>query len=329
MDIPKMNLSLSDRLLISAACSAILGITLYLIFTKLDAKECCKPKYATNQMHTAAQMHTTSTPPKIIKQIMVEPHYDPYQGEQRYGSYSKEEFDDTTEGFQEGFGLSDIGDFFNKIGDFFNKIGRFFKALEQLGPRFQRLGNFFPDLGKALQAEFNNLGTSLKTGFDDIFKVIEEAFKYTVNVLSVSFNCFIKFIQNFQFCSVFYFLDLLYYILYGMFYQFPLFLLKQITGVDMSGIVNDIWNQVVIPLDDLIHDLTKGYHFIHWPDFVFDRCYACDVMSAAGDTDKLFRAIDNINDDWKYQIPIWLNQPRQMFIEAGEDVTQMFAPLDF
>jgi len=78
-------------------------------------------------------------------------------------------------------------------------------------------------------------------------------------------------------------------------------------------VVQPIWNTVLEPGDQMIHDAI-GYHVIHWPDYVIDDCYACDV------TEKIVR----IQHDFTYTIPHLFDEPRTIFDKAGRDFVQLF-----
>lgn len=318
---------------LSLASLIVLFLTLYLIFHKLDAEH----KHIQNSSIKTEDMDHNV--PQLVKEHFVEPVFEPYTGQMRYSEFTKEYYDDDDEingrNVQEGFSLQDIGDFFNKIGDFFDKVGRFFRALDQLGPRFTRFGQFFPDFGDGVKMEFDNLGKALKLGFEDIFDVVKISFSYFERIMNASSGCVRKYIDNYKTCNLFYFLDIGYWVAYGICYQFPLFLLKTITGFDLENdVLKDLWQQVVVPLDDLFHDMTadsngKGYHFIHWPDYVQDLCYSCNIMNVAEDRSDIINAANKVTNDWKYDIPDLLQQPRSKFQTAWEDVTQLFQPLDF
>lgn len=332
------NLTFIDKVSLSLSVLLLVSIILYLIIQKLlsSVSGAGGTRASGRAVLSPTPVHSPSE--TLRKHNVPEPHFEPYCESHKYAIlddvFGEDDYNHSSD-FQEGFGLSDIGDFFNKIGDFFNKIGRFFRALEQLGPRFTRFGQFFPDFGTGIKMEFDNLGAALKLGFEDIFDVIRKSFSWFESLMNTSVGCFKKYMDNFRFCSIFYFLDIVYWIIYALCYKAPLYILQCVTGFDLGELLHDLWDQIVVPMDDLFHDITadpdtgEGLHLIHWPDYVQETCYSCDVIKIIESRSEITDAAAKVDDDWKHTIPALLSEPQDQFKQAWGDVTQLFQPLDF
>jgi len=63
-------------------------------------------------------------------------------------------------------------------------------------------------------------------------------------------------------------------LLYGIFVELPLILIRAILGIDLKVFIDIFWNLVIEPLDSLFFALS-GFHIIKWDDAVIKRCYRC------------------------------------------------------
>lgn len=172
----------------------------------------------------------------------------------------KKEKEENARKLREGFGLDDIGDFFKKIPAFFEWVGNFFTEVEDF---FASLGTGFPNMGKGIK---NHAEVGARE--------IGDGFRNGAINLAIILDCaFDKFGKAFYGCTLYYIIDLIYGIIYGLCIELPHVLVKAITGVDL-GFVGDIITPIISFLDDMAYSLS-GFHIDRWPDSVQSKCYKC------------------------------------------------------
>lgn len=176
--------------------------------------------------------------------------------------------------------------------EFFQKIDRFFKSIPC---RIKHFNSGFKEFGIGLKMQFDNLGKGLKLGFSDIFSLI-----------GTLGTCGIHFIKNLGNCIFYYILEMIGHIIYTIFFVFPMYVIKSITGADMMSYVEQLW-KLFYYFDRLLYSMTK-MHFMHYPDSIVQQCYTCNFM------DKVVK----INEDWNHTIPKLLNEPICHFKRSGK-----------
>jgi hypothetical protein len=75
-------------------------------------------------------------------------------------------------------------------------------------------------------------------------------------------------------CTRYYIVDMTFGLLYGIFIELPLILIRAILGIDLQAIIDIFWNIFIVPLDSLFYALS-GFHIIKWDDEIIKRCYRC------------------------------------------------------
>lgn len=94
-----------------------------------------------------------------------------------------------------------------------------------------------------------------------------------INILApCTWEKFITFLNGS--CTRYYIVDMVLGLLYGVFVELPLILIRAIFGIDLQVFVDICWNVFIVPLDALFYALS-GFHFINWSDDVINRCYRC------------------------------------------------------
>jgi hypothetical protein len=195
----------------------------------------------------------------------------------------------------------DITKPFDEIKAFFDKIGRFFDSI----PR--RINDFigaFHEVGAGISLEFDNLGKSLDLGLNDVFRVVGRAT-----------TCGIDMIKNFRNCILYYILDWIGKMMYGVFVEFPVFIIKLATAgkVDLKPMAVDKIVDIFKKLDDLLYKST-GVHFMHFPDSVINMCYSCSFDEE----------VAKLTHDWNDTIPNLMREPAQKFIDAKYKFESVF-----
>ena len=104
-----------------------------------------------------------------------------------------------------------------------------------------------------------------KTGWDN-----------TVKTLGIMADCswdkFINFLNGN--CTRYYIVDMLFGLLYGIFVQLPIVLIKAIFGIDLQFIVDFLYELILVPMDEMFYAIS-GFHLVKWSDSVIDECYRC------------------------------------------------------
>ena len=170
---------------------------------------------------------------------------------------------------QEGLSLDDIGNFFDEIG---NGIS---SAINGIGQTITMVGNIIDIMMQII--------TGIPFLVEGIFnhvvcgsEQIVGGLSYGVPVFGVLLTCaWEKWSQFFDgTCTIYYIIDIIWGIFYGLFIEFPILIIYALTGLDLGPIINLIFEIAILPLDMLIFAMS-GYHITQWPDSVIKKCFRC------------------------------------------------------
>jgi hypothetical protein len=304
----KGNLTISNKLWLSAASLLTTGIVVYLVVQKMGSltpsstAEAFANSPATSSI---AQTEVTDATVEDDQDDQQDDHPEPSPYERLHGvlNYAAETTGMSSsyqEGFTEGLSLDDFTKPFRQIGDFFKMIGK-------LGERIARFARSFIEFGEGAMLMIKNLGEIAVITIGDVFQLCWD-----------SFACFLTFITNFRQCIVFWVLDFVLHLLKSLFLTFPLYVIQVLTDLDLQEYVDMIVEWVLVPIDELCYD-TIGYHFMHFPDWVIRDCYTCNLMHD-------FHQIgDDFGPHGRLAELFW--KPVSLFIKGGEDFMSLFAPL--
>ena len=118
---------------------------------------------------------------------------------------------------------------------------------------------------EGLSAHLNCAGQQYKQGWNNQGRII--------NILApCTWEKFVNFLNGS--CTRYYFVDMIFGIIYGIFVELPLVLIKAIFGIDLFVFVDIFTNAVIVPLDTIFFILS-GYHLVRWSDSVINKCYRC------------------------------------------------------
>lgn len=132
--------------------------------------------------------------------------------------------------------------------------------------------------------------------------------------------CAMQMIQNLTSCFFWYALDIFGKILYLVPQVFILFF--TFLGVPARDVETQIWDGLE-SLDRIVVDAT-GYHLIHFPKDVRDRCYNCKRLSTSALINKAADAFDDINDPI---LPLMTGGIVDMFNGARRSVNALLGPI--
>lgn len=237
-----------------------------------------------------------------------------------------------------GNGIKHVNEGLNKG---YNAIGFMFQTGPQdVGDVLSNMKYVPPFINAAMEMEGANIAAAATTGGEDIKNlfeavpsvfdpyildskpitddhpypdgVINRAYRYTVFQMS----CGRKRIVNFAPCFFYYLLQSIGLMIYNIHVVLPIWLVKLISGVDISCYYDKIFDGINC-IDDFWLGYS-GYHLFHYSDYILNKCYYCDGMphkglhDNIGDPDPtqpvfeppefpsdLKNAVDNINIDYE------------------------------
>ena len=185
---------------------------------------------------------------------------------------------------------SGLGDMGNGIPQAFDVLGRNLKSGfdgfdKTFIDSFAKLGTDFKDGGDMIKSGINDeirvIDTEIGGLFSDIVEFIvsfKKVFQYIrdffANFVKSYINCGVYKVTNLHRCFFYYMLEAIGQILYLPVRIFVYFV-EYYTGCPIQPQVDMIW-ELVYCIDDNIKDFC-GYSMIHYPQFVLDMCYLCDV----------------------------------------------------
>ena len=132
--------------------------------------------------------------------------------------------------------------------------------------------------------------------------------------------CAMQMIQNFTSCFFWYALDIFGKILYLVPQIFILFF--TLLGVPARDIEKQIWDGLE-SLDRIVVD-ASGYHLIHFPKSIRDKCYNCKRLSTNALIGRAADAFEDINDPI---LPLMTGGLVDMFNGARRSVNALLSPI--
>jgi len=189
----------------------------------------------------------------------------------------------------------------NLIGGLQKGIDGFYEVLfivvnfiNETASRFIQMGNGMNKIFTSLfVTETNALGQGLKIGFNNIGELMKWSGEFVFSYI----NCGVQYIQNMHRCIYFYALDTVGYLLYTIFIEIPLWIMKTFLRMDLYRTLDKLWEKVY-EADKYVFGLT-GFHIAHYPKNVRDLCYNCKRMKV----NALKNKVNQINYDFNQKLP--------------------------
>jgi len=168
---------------------------------------------------------------------------------------------------------------------------------------FKDAENFFVKLLHELIDPINNV----ITGVEDVFKGLgyhfdcgrkasNKGYDLGLKILGVQFNCATTKLKNVfnGSCVFYYFADMIFGVIYFLSVQTPIFLIKNILGLDLHFIIDFIKALVIDPIDMMTTSIM-GISITHWSKDVVNKCYLCegDLGDGSGTQNKSFTEWSN------------------------------------
>lgn len=280
------SLTITSRLWISIASIAVITITICMIFEPQTIENITMKKVVEDNSEDICSDNSRDN----------EPEFESFTGRKTM------EYTPYQEGFQEGLkSLEDVGRDLENIG---RAIVHFFEALAKLKEMGEGIDELFRGIGQILA----NSGEAAGIVAVDIGNIIEK-----------SFECGLQLMKNFRICIVWYILDMILHFFKAVLITFPIFVLKELTGYDLTWSVNYVYDEILVPLDDMINTACTvtsegSCHIIHFPQWVIDDCYSCSVQEQ----------VDKIQDDYNNTIPDLIQRPIDRIHEGGNKIAEIY-----
>ncbi len=152
-----------------------------------------------------------------------------------------------------------------------NAFSQIFSALKWFG-----LAYFFTSTIFMITFGFNNWIDGLSRHLDCAAAEFGTGWKNQGYIMGILAQCTWSKFETFLngSCTRYYIVDMTFGLLYGIFVELPLILIRAILGIDLQALIDIFWNLFIVPLDSLFYALS-GFHIIKWDDAVIKRCYRC------------------------------------------------------
>jgi len=198
------------------------------------------------------------------------------------------------------------------------KVGSFFK---EIGNRFKNFGDGIRDIFLGIGDTFEGVGASLKLGFGDIGTLLEYIFVFIGSYI----GCAVYFLTNLKGCIFYYLIEVLGQILYLPVRIF-VWLFKTILKVNLQPMLDKLW-AFMEKIDQKVYGVA-GFHIIHYPRQVRNKCYVCkrlkqEVIKDQGNT------VHNdfvAHDGQDANMLTAFKEKIHRLIQGGEEMKAAFAP---
>lgn len=145
-------------------------------------------------------------------------------------------------------------------------------------------------LGENIANWFEGVGNHIRCGGEEFGVGWYNTFKTLGIMIDCSWHKFINFINGH--CTVYYIIDMLFGLLYGLFVKLPIILLNAIFGIDLQFVVDFLYELIVLPIDSIFFAIS-GFHLVKWSDPVIRKCYRCEGGYKIGGRDvKLYKRLN-------------------------------------
>jgi hypothetical protein len=142
---------------------------------------------------------------------------------------------------------------------------------------------------------------------------------YTWEFVRTYTICSLQFAGNMTNCIFYYIIDTIVNFLLLIFLHLPLWILKNFTGLNLYNDVNKM-SKLLEQLDQIIFGYV-GFHIIHWPKNVRDKCYNCKRLKVGVYAGKIMSLVD----DFTIKIPAILIKAVPYLQGAFGNLMQVFA----
>lgn len=208
-----------------------------------------------------------------------------------------------------------IQDIINGIKEMIQAFRRIICFLGTVPTRIRNLNAGFSNIFKGINAEFDAIGKSFNMGFSSINVLA----LYIGELISTYIGCGFKFFANFFDCIFYYIVDAVLYIIYLpikiIIWGFKLF------SIDFTYIEERVYNGLKT-LNDFLYPII-GFHIIHWPKPVREKCYLCKRLKVEAVNNKA----KDVSVTFNEKIPKNFGKSRNLFRIGKRQFDEVFALL--
>lgn len=142
---------------------------------------------------------------------------------------------------------------------------------------------------------------------------------YTWEFIRTYTICGVQFAGNITNCIFYYIIDMIVNFLILIFVHLPLWLLLNFLGINLYNDVKKM-SDLLEKLDQIVFNYV-GFHIIHWPKNVRDKCYNCKRLKMGVYAGKIMGLVD----DFTIKIPAIIIKSIPYLKGAFENLLQVFA----
>jgi len=208
-----------------------------------------------------------------------------------------------------------IQDIINGIKYMIETFKRIVCFFESVPTRIRNINSGFSNIFKGINAEFDAIGKSFNMGFSSINVLA----LYIGELISTNIGCGFKFFANFFDCIFYYIVDAVLYIIY-LPIKIIIWGFKQFS-IDFSYVEERVYNGLKT-LNDFLYPIT-GFHIIHWPKPVREKCYLCKRLKVEAVNNKA----NDVGVTFKEKIPKNFGKSRNLFRIGKLQFDEVFALL--
>ena len=208
--------------------------------------------------------------------------------------------------------MSFITDIINGIRMMIETFRRIICFLGSVPTRIRNINAGFANIFKGINAEFDAIGKSFNMGFSSL-SVLG---LYIGELISTYVGCGFKFFENFFDCIFYYIVDALLYIIY-LPIKIIIWGFKQFS-IDFSYVEERVYNGLKT-LNDFLYPIT-GFHIIHWPKPVREKCYLCKRLKVEAVNNK----VNDVGVTFKEKIPKNFGKSRHLFRIGKRQFEEIF-----
>lgn len=210
--------------------------------------------------------------------------------------------------------MSFISDVINGIRMMIQTFKRIICFFGSVPRRISNINAGFGNIFKGINAEFAAIGKSFAMGVSSITTFS----MYIGEFIRTYVGCGFKFFENFFDCVFYYIVDVIIYII-SLPLVFIIWAFKFYLSIDISYVRVRAYNGMKA-LNDFLYPYL-GFHIIHWPKPVREKCYLCKRLKVSAVNQKA----NDVGTTFKEKIPNNFGRSRRLFRIGKRQFEEIFA----
>jgi hypothetical protein len=201
------------------------------------------------------------------------------------------------------------------LGDALKMIPMIIKFIMTLPQRFAHIMVGLINIFFGVAVSLKDVGVISGIVFIDFFVLM----MYTWEFVRTYTICSVQFAGNITNCIFYYIIDIIVNFLTLIFVHLPLWILLNFLGINLYKDVQKM-SELLEKLDQIIFNYV-GFHIIHWPKNVRDKCYNCKRLKMSVYAGKIMGLVD----DFTIKIPAIIIKAIPYLKGAFDNLMQIFA----